>query len=883
MTIGITQEHVDLRDAVRGLTSRHVTAEVVRAAVDAESAELPPFWPRLAEQGLLGLHLPEHVRGSGYGLTELAVVLEELGRGMVPGPFLPTVLASAVLHRAGHEAWLPGLAEGSARGAIGLRPDNLRASRTSSGELHLSGEPEPVLGGALAEVLVLPARDGEDTRWVVLPREAVEVTELASHDPTRRLARVRAGGVSVDAGDVLEGDAELPWELAAVLFAAEASGLADWATASAAEHARTREQFGRPIGQFQGVKHRCARMLAHAEQARACAWDAARALAPGGLADPREASLAAAVAGASSVANAFGCVEDCIQTLGGIGFTWEHDANLYLRRAQTSRLLLGPTAAWRRRVAALTLAGARRELTVELPPEAEEVRTRVRTELEPAARLAGSERAGYLAERGYTAPHLPEPWGKAAGAVEQLVIAEELRTTGLRAPQMIIGAWVVPTLISRGTPEQQQRFLPATLRGELTWCQLFSEPGAGSDLAALATRAERTDGGWRVSGQKVWTSMAGEADYAVLLARTDPEAPKHRGLSYFLLDMAAPGIDVRPLRELTGDALFNEVFLDGVFVGDDMLIGEAGEGWKLARTTLANERVSLSAGSALGNAAETLLTLARENRGLDDEQLTTLGGILCDAQSGGLLGLRSTLRSLSGAQPGAESSIAKLLSVEHTQRLWETAVDWTGTPALHGPPRPGRCDVDVPVQPLPVHRGRHHRHPAQHHRRAPARSAPRPRTGGDDVTAETGQSGEDRANSRRTVNSRRFRTSSAPARRVTQATRPASHTSPITRAMSRCCWLGSSPGLIARVNIRSVIRPTRATSAATVVSADITARVIASVSIGSRCSERVVRARIESTRSAGASPGIGARSRRSRDRPNSRATAETSKWSFDGK
>jgi alkylation response protein AidB-like acyl-CoA dehydrogenase len=685
MTIGLTQEHADLRDAVRGLLSRHVTSEVVRGAVEAKTEEIPAFWTQLAEHGLLGLHLPEQVGGSGYGLAELAVVLEELGRGMVPGPYLPTVLASAVLHRAGHESWLRGLAGGATRGAVGLRPGSLRISRSGRDRLHLSGEPDPVPGAALAEVLLVPARDGEDTRWAVIQRDSVEITELPSHDPTRPLARIRAETVSLDPGDVLDLDAEVAWELAAVLLAAEASGMADWATATAAEHARSREQFGRPIGQFQGVKHRCARMLAHAEQARACAWDAARAQSPGAVADPREASLATAVAAATSVENAFGCAKDCIQTLGGIGFTWEHDANLYLRRAQASRLLLGSTAAWRRRVAALTLSGARRELGVELPPEAEEVRTRVRAELSKSSELAVEDRSGYLAEHGYTAPHLPEPWGKGAGAVEQLVIAEELRAAELRPPQMIIGAWVVPTLIGRGSPEQQQRFLPGTLRGEITWCQLFSEPGAGSDLASLATRAGKVDGGWRISGQKVWTSMARDADYAILLARTDPEAPKHKGLSYFVLDMSAPGIDIRPLRELTGDALFNEVFLDEVFIGDEMLVGEPGEGWKLARTTLANERVSLSAGSALGGPAEALLGLARDHEPeLDDERRTTLGRILCDAQSGGLLGLRTTLRSLSGAQPGAESSVAKLLSVEHTQALWEAAVDWVGTPALYG-------------------------------------------------------------------------------------------------------------------------------------------------------------------------------------------------------
>ncbi|MEV3923095.1 acyl-CoA dehydrogenase [Actinomadura coerulea] len=685
MTIGLTEEHRDLRDAVRAFTSRQVTPAAVRAAVDAEREEAPAFWDDLAAQGLLGLHLPEDEGGAGYGLVELAVVLEELGRAVTPGPFLPTVLASAVLHRAGHAEHVPSLADGSAVGAVGLDAGSLALSR-SGGETTVTGTSGPVLGAPLADVLVLPVKDGDATAWILLPRDAVRVDELPSHDLTRRLARVGLENRTIPERSVLDLDSQAVRDLAAVLFAAEASGLADRATTTAAEYAKVREQFGRPIGQFQGVKHRCARMLAHAEQARACAWDAARAHDEG---RGREASLAAAVAGATSVQAAFQTAKDCVQTLGGIGFTWEHDASLYLRRAQTLRVLLGSTASWRRRVARLTLDGVRRELRVELPPEAERIRAEVRAELEPAKSLDGGKRTAYLADRGYTSPHLPEPWGKGADAVTQLVIAEEMRAAGLRAHDMIIGNWVVPTLIAHGSAAQHERFLPASLRGDIRWCQLFSEPGAGSDLAALATRAEKAEGGWKITGQKVWTSMAREADWGILLARTDPSVPKHRGLSYFLLDMRSPGIDIRPLRELTGDTLFNEVFLDGVFIPDDLLVAAPGDGWKLARTTLANERVSLSNDSSLGSGGEALLKLATD---ADDERLTTLGGILCDAQSSSLFGLRTTLRSLAGGQPGAESSIGKLIGVEHIQQVWETAVDWIGPEALSGEGRGGMDD-----------------------------------------------------------------------------------------------------------------------------------------------------------------------------------------------
>ncbi|MDI3388509.1 acyl-CoA dehydrogenase [Streptomyces sp. B-S-A8] len=684
MTIGLTEEHRDLRDAVRAFAKRHITQDAVRRAVDAKNESLPPYWGELAGQGLLGLHLPEAHGGSGYGMLELAVSVEELGRALAPGPFLPSSLAAAVLHRAGYTGPLPALADGSRVGAVGLAPGTLAVTRAQDGTASVTGDSELVVGGHLADLFVLPVRDGDGLAWIVLPRAAASVDDVASHDLTRRSSRLRLRDVTVKDADILDIDEHAPLDLAAVLFAAEASGIADRSVTTAADHARVREQFGRPVGQFQGVKHRCARMLAQAEQARACAWDAARAADPGAVSDPGEAALAAAVAGTTGVEAGFATAKDCIQVLGGIGFTWEHDAHLALRRAQTLRITLGSTAHWRRRVARLTLDGARRTLSVELPPEAESARASVRAELRAAAALEGKERTTRLADDGYTAPHLPAPWGKGADAVTQLVIAEELRAAGLTPVDMIIGGWVVPTLIAHGSAAQQERFLAPSLSGDLVWCQLFSEPGAGSDLAGLTTRAEKTDDGWLITGQKVWTSMARDAHWGVLLARTDADAPKHKGLSYFLLDMTSPGLDIRPLRQITGEAEFNEVFLDQVFIPDELLVAGPGDGWRLARTTLANERVALS-DDTVGSGAQTLLEMAAATPDIvDDARLTELGGALCDGQSGALLGLRTTLRSVAGQQPGAEASIAKLLGVEHQQQVWEMCVEWQGTAALTG-------------------------------------------------------------------------------------------------------------------------------------------------------------------------------------------------------
>jgi alkylation response protein AidB-like acyl-CoA dehydrogenase len=281
------------------------------------------------------------------------------------------------------------------------------------------------------------------------------------------------------------------------------------------------------------------------------------------------------------------------------------------------------------------------------------------------------------------APHWPAPYGRDATPAEQLVIDEEMSTAGVVRPELAIGAWALPTILEHGTGEQRDRFVRPTLRGEITWCQLFSEPGAGSDLASLRTRAERVDGGWRLTGQKVWTSLAREADWAICLARTDPDEPRHRGISYFLVDMSAEGIDVRPLREMTGDAVFNEVFLDGVLVPDSLVVGAVNAGWRLARATLANERVAMS-GSSLGvsveRAAETLAS--RPDPG--EAARLRLGAAVAEASVVKLLGLRSTLRSVAGQGPGPESSVQKLVGVRQRQESAELALDLLGPEALLG-------------------------------------------------------------------------------------------------------------------------------------------------------------------------------------------------------
>src|SRR3954464_15856887 len=210
---------------------------------------------------------------------------------------------------------------------------------------------------------------------------------------------------------------------------------------------------------------------------------------------------------------------------------------------------------------------------------------------------------------------------------------------------------------------------------------MFSEPGAGSDLAGLQSRAERVEGGWRITGQQVWTSMADVADWAILLARTSGNGKgpdRHRGITYFLLDMKTPGVDVRPLRELTGRAAFNEVFLDDVFVPDDGVVGSVGEGWKLARTTLANERVAMSSGSPFGRGVEDVLADVGKLPVVDGVLRDRVGHLVCEAQGQALLAFRTTLRQLSGADPGPASSVRKLVGMRHQQDVAELRFELRG-------------------------------------------------------------------------------------------------------------------------------------------------------------------------------------------------------------
>jgi alkylation response protein AidB-like acyl-CoA dehydrogenase len=314
----------------------------------------------------------------------------------------------------------------------------------------------------------------------------------------------------------------------------------------------------------------------------------------------------------------------------------------------------------------------------DLPPEDDPRRVAVRAWLDANPHSTGRQ----LAAAGYVVPQWPPPWGLGADPAHQLIIDDELDRAGVRRPGGIGIGWAAPTLLVAGTPEQQQRFLPGILSGEDQWCQLFSEPDAGSDLASLSTRAERDRDEYVVTGSKIWSSGAHTSRYGILIARTDPDVPKHHGISYFVCPMDLPGITLRPIADMTTAHSFNQVFFDGVRLPASLRVGDEGTGWRLAKVTLSNERVMLSSSGSLwgsGPSAAMLLDLVRAHGGVSDRRLRErLAMLHCEAEVLRLTRLRTLSAGLAGRTPGPEASIQKAMADEHGQHVMELAKDLAG-------------------------------------------------------------------------------------------------------------------------------------------------------------------------------------------------------------
>ncbi|GAB2660726.1 acyl-CoA dehydrogenase [Nocardia goodfellowii] len=673
----------------------------------AEGLMPADLWTALCEQGLHALHLPADYGGDECGLATLAVVVEQLSTALFPGPYLSTVTASALAMAATNAQPLLAAFAAGLSGAVVTGPD-LRATRAGAAWV-VSGisDPAPGLPGA-RRIVVRATVDGDSGAslwfWVSAADAAasLQVVSAEAVDLTRSLGHAEFDAYRVEENRVLDGiEPAVATLWMTTLAAAEATGICRWCLDTTVEYVRVREQFGRPIGSFQAVQHKTALMLVRAEVAGAATWDAARAETQ----PAAQRFLAAASAALTALPAAIDQAVDCVSLLGGIGFTWEHDAHLYWRRAIALVAAAGGADAAARELGERSLVDDRDfsfvtadtlpELRASVGAVLDEVLALPDDEI-PAAGWAparGASRRARLAADGLVAPHYPRPYGLGAGPAEQAVIADEFTRRALAQPELGIGAWVLPTLIEHGDAGQRARFVVDTLLGKVIWCQLFSEPGAGSDLAGLSTAARKVEGGWVITGQKVWNSQAQEADWAICLARTDATAPKHAGLTYFLIPMNATGVEVRPLRQITGIWEFNEVFLDEVYVPDDQVVAQPGDGWRIAVTTLSNERLAMGS-TTFGHGSSTLvrrLLESGDHTGTRDDALRVLGRNVALELSVAALNLRNAVTRMNGTVDGNNSS-------NSVRKVWHAIAQRDASRALVSILGP-RAAVGHPQQP----------------------------------------------------------------------------------------------------------------------------------------------------------------------------------------
>lgn len=698
MSLGLSPEQQELTDAVAQFAARNAPIATTRDSFDDLAAgRIPGWWDALVANGFHAVHLPDDVGGQGGRLIDAACVLESAGKSLLPGPLLPTVAAGAVALLAdptpSAQSLLRDLAGGAAA-AIVLPDDGLHA-RAEDGQWLISGASEVTAGVCAARIILVGARapDG-DVVWAVVDSE----TPTATAEPVSNTDLVADAGIlrlddyrATDSETLTGIDPERARCVVVGLVASTTAGIVQWCVQAVTAHLRIREQFGKVIGTFQALQHNAAMLLVSSELATAAAWDAVRAVDE----SLDQHRIAAAGAAVMAISPAPDLVLDALTMLGAIGFTWEHDVHLYWRRAISLAGSIGPANRWARRLGALTCTQTR-DMSVNLGDAEPEFRSWVAETLDAALQLRNDKPAPHgdyehlatgpqrtlIADAGLMAPHWPAPWGVDADPLKQLIIDEEFaKRPGLVRPSLNIAEWILPSVLAAAPKDLQEKLIPPTQRGEILWCQLFSEPGAGSDLASLATRATKVDGGWRINGHKIWTSLAQYADLGALLARTDPEAAKHRGIGYFILDMRSPGVEIQPIKTATGQAHFNEVFLNDVFVPDDMLLGGPGDGWSLAISTMAEERSAIG-GYVKFDRAVALRRLAAQPGPDREDAVRELGELDAYTNAIRALGVRETIRLLDGQASGPASSIAKVAMNVLLRRTFQATLQLTGKVAM---------------------------------------------------------------------------------------------------------------------------------------------------------------------------------------------------------
>lgn len=667
MKFVLTEDQILIRNAAESFLADASDSAAVRRAMDSELGYDEPTWRRIAQElGWCGIAIAESQGGLGLGPVELMLILEQAGRRLLCSPLTATVgLAVPLLQQVASASaqtaeCLSLIAQGSVRFGVSLpgiadwsgTAIALEATPVEAQSWRLDGEVAFVVDGASADQLLLFAQihDGheEERGLFVVAREAegLEVQPLETWDRGRRFARVRLRDVRsarrLDAAGTANGGGLMrATALARLNLAAEQLGNAQACLDMTVDYVATRKQFGRAIAGFQAVKHRCAEMMVRVEALRSAVHGAAL-LAASPETNALSLEMECAAARAQAADTAFWCAQEAIQLHGGVGFTWEYDPQLYFKRAQAAVGWLGRAEDLREIIAqklgmpdvartadlrsaamedfrAEVVAWMRAHLVGRYAvlkhrggPGDEEFEPALRKDWERELAAGGWTCVGWAAEHG----------GRGLSIEQQVIFHEEYARAGGPGRMGHIGEGLIgPAIAKFGTEAQKQRFLPAIVAGTEFWAQGYSEPNAGSDLANVQTRCwQEADGSWRVQGQKIWTSLAQESDWIFVLARSEAGSKGNKGLAFLLLPLKQSGIEIRPIRQMSGGAEFNEVFFDGARAEAAHIVGAPGEGWKVAMGLLEVERGVSTLGQQMHFAHELELVIAAARRsGVDGD------------------------------------------------------------------------------------------------------------------------------------------------------------------------------------------------------------------------------------------------------------------------
>jgi alkylation response protein AidB-like acyl-CoA dehydrogenase len=720
----LDDDQLELQRVVRDVVERECPPALVRAVVEGTD-DGRGLWKTLVELDWPSLTVPAEDGGMGMSAVELAITLEELGRAADPTPFLATTSQYVPLvreaARADRRRRLLGAVCAGGTGAAAFAAEAVRARREGDAWV-LAGTARHVIDGDRADELAVVAATGDGVGVFVVPAGDATATRTPAFDGSVHLAEVGFDGVQVgeDRAFVGPGLAEAVGRArdeAAGALAAVMVGASQRVLDIVVAHIRERRQFGVPIGSFQAVKHMAVDMYVAIERARALCQLAALSVAR----DDERRALAASLAKTAAGECQRLVARHGVQLFGGLGYTWENDLQIFVRRAKVGEPLLGSTAQHRARAARLILdhgpALAASSMRLSLDEATEAFRRDMGAWLDENA----PDETSALAERARSSAHIPDwarEWqrklfdagwlvpgnppeygGRNAGLVEQFVHQEELGRRRIYPSYNPQGVSIIaPSILAFGTEEQKQRWARPILRGEITAALGMSEPDAGSDLAGLRTRAVRDGDRYIVNGQKVWTSGAHDADVILAFVRTDPDAPKHRGLSVLMVPTGSPGLTRRPFGSIVSpdDLDFNEVFFDDVPVPAENLIGELNQGWRVATGSLGHERAMLWLGFA--ERLDDFVThgrdaLAAHGLAADPLVLDWFGTLVADAYALRLLGYRTLAQARRGIE-ATEQSILKLFGSEAAQSAALHMLEALGPDALDPDER------SAPIDPL---------------------------------------------------------------------------------------------------------------------------------------------------------------------------------------